>query len=66
MSEGTRGSERVRVKYRNHNENIDRITDRAVRSLVVIRRADKMNIMEELGEISRFVENQRQHSTEDM
>ena len=47
------------MKYRNHNESVDRFTDRAVRSLVVIRRADEMNVMEEIGEIARYVENQR-------
>ena len=56
---------KVTVKYRNHNEKIDRMTDRASRSLVVIRRADEMNVMEELGEISRFVEN-KMKVTEDM
>ena len=49
----------VKVRYRNHNETVDRFTDRAVRSLVVIRRADEMNVMEEMGEIARYVENQR-------
>ena len=50
---------RVKVKYRNHNENVDCFTDRAVRSLVVIRRADEISVMEEIGEISRYVESRR-------
>ena len=49
----------VTVRYRNHSESTDRLTTRAARSLVVIRRADEMNVMEELGEISRYVENKR-------
>ena len=41
------------------NEKTDCLTDRAVRSLVAIRRADEMSTMEEIGEVSRYVENQR-------
>ena len=51
---------KVRVRYRNASENVDRTTYRAVRSLVVIRRTDESNVMEELGEISRLVEASRQ------
>ena len=43
---------KVRVRYRNHNENVDRITFRSVRSLVVIQSVDEINIMQELGEIA--------------
>ena len=50
---------RVTLRYRNNNENIDRTTTRSVRGLVVIHRVDETNIMEELGEISRMVEQQR-------
>ena len=39
---------KVRVKYRNASEKTDRTTYRAVRSLVLIRRADESSIMEEL------------------
>ena len=49
----------VTVRYRNSNENVDRTTNRSVRSLVVIHRTDEINIMEELGEVSRMVEQQR-------
>ena len=50
---------KVTVRYRNHSESTDRYTTRAARSLVVIRHADEMSIMEELGEVSRYVENKR-------
>ena len=50
---------KVVVKYRNHNENVDRFTSRATRSLVVIRRYDESNVMEDLNELSRYVESRR-------
>ena len=50
---------RVTLRYRNNNENIDRTTTRSVRGLVVIHRVDETNIMEELGEVSRMVEQHR-------
>ena len=40
---------RVQVKYRNHNENIDRCTWRTVRQLIIIHPVDELSIMEELG-----------------
>ena len=46
----------VTVRYRNASEDFDRVTSRAVRSLVVIKRADESSVLEELGEISRLVE----------
>ena len=55
---------KVKIRYRNHTENVDRTTERASRSLVVIRRADEMNIMDDLGEISRYVERRRLHQSE--
>ena len=39
----------VTIRYRNSNENIDRTTNRAVRSLVIIHRVDEIDLMEELG-----------------
>ena len=39
----------VTIRYRNSNENIDRTTNRAVRSLVIIHRVDEVDLMEELG-----------------
>jgi hypothetical protein len=54
---------KVTVRYRNHTESTDRFTTRAARALVVIRHADEMNIMEELGDISRYVENNRAHQS---
>ena len=50
---------KVTVRYRNSNENTDRTTTRSVRGLVVIHRIDEINIMEELGEVSRMVEQQQ-------
>ena len=50
---------KVTVRYRNNNENISRTTTRSVRGLVVIHRIEETNIMEELGEVSRIVEEQR-------
>ena len=52
----------VKVRYRNHSDNIDRTTNRTARGLVVIRRAEEMNVMEEIGDISREIENQRKTS----
>ena len=60
ISEGRDGKVReVKVRYRNHGEDTNRTTDRAARGLVVIRRADEMNVMKEIGDISRYVEHQR-------
>ena len=39
---------KVRVKYRNHNEKVDRVTFRSVRQLVVIHRQDELDLTEEL------------------
>ena len=50
---------KVTVRYRNNNENSDRTTTWSVRGLVVIHRVDETNIMEELGEVSRILEQQR-------
>ena len=44
--------QKVVVKYRNHNENTDRFTTRAVRELVMIHPIDELNLIEELGQIS--------------
>ena len=44
----------VNVKYRNHNENVDRITHRASRQLIVIHQIDEIDIMVELGEIATY------------
>ena len=50
---------KVTIRYRNNNENTNRTTTRSVRGLVVIHRVDETNIMEELGEISRMVQQDR-------
>ena len=44
----------VDVKYRNFNENIDRITHRASRQLIVIHQINDIDIMVELGEIATY------------
>ena len=44
----------VDVKYRNHNENTDRITCRASRQLIVIHQIDEIDIMAELGEVATY------------
>ena len=43
---------KVIVKYRNHHENFDRETNRAVRTLVVIHKVDEINILQDLYEMS--------------
>ena len=43
----------VKVKYRNADSNVDKTTDRAVRSLIVIHKVDEINIMQDLYEMER-------------
>ena len=43
---------RTTLRYKNHSENKDRETHRAVRQLVVIHRIDELGIMGELGEMA--------------
>ena len=40
---------KVLVKYRNYNENTDRVTYRAVRQLVLIHPVDELSLSEELA-----------------
>ena len=57
INRGTDGNIRkVNVRYRNHNENIDRETSRAVRQLIMIHPIDELNIIQELGEIASFAD----------
>ena len=49
----------VNVRYRNHTENIDRITKRAVRSLVLIHHIDDIDVTKELGVISTLADAKR-------
>ena len=42
---------KVVVKYRNHNENTDRFTTRAVQELLMIHPIDELNLIEKLGQI---------------
>ena len=58
---------KVKVRYRNHNENIDRITNRSARSLIVIHPVDEVNVMQELGHIAMEVdrEQRKPHSSQD-
>ena len=44
---------KVTVRYRNSTEKVDRTTERAVRSLVVIHKVDEINIMQDLYEMER-------------
>ena len=46
---------KVVVKYRNHNENIDRFTNRAVREIVVIHPVDETSVLTELNDMQTFV-----------
>ena len=46
---------RVVIKYRNHNENFDRYSNRAVREIVVIHPVDELSIMTELADVATFV-----------
>lgn len=50
------------VRYRNHNEQVDRTTFRAARGLVVIHGTDEINIMQELGEIACQVDAERRNT----
>ena len=42
------------VRYRNSTEAVDRFTNRAVQQLIAIHPVDKLNMMEELGQIATF------------
>ena len=45
---------KVKVKYRNSNENQDRFTWRSVRKLIIIHPVDELSIMEELSQCSSY------------
>ena len=47
------------VRYRNHEENIDRVTRRTTRQLVVIHRVDELDIVHELGKIATIADMKR-------
>ena len=42
------------VKYRNHNENMDRETRRSVRQLVLIHPIEELDIHKELADMARY------------
>ena len=42
---------KVKVKYRNANENVDRETFRSVRQLVMIHPVDEVDIIQEISNI---------------
>ena len=44
------------MRYRNHTENDNRITNRAVRELVLIHHVDELDIIAELGAIATAVD----------
>ena len=50
---------KVSVRYRNHNESINRTTFRSARSLIVIHPSDETNIIQELGQIAMEVDRER-------
>ena len=54
---------KAHVRYRNHNEQVDRTTFRAARSLIVIHRVDEVNVMQELGEIACQVDAERKNAS---
>ncbi len=47
---------KVVVRYRNHNEKVNRTTYRSARSLVVIHSTDEVDVLQELGEIALEVD----------
>ena len=47
---------KAEVRYHNNNENTNRITFCSVRHLIVIHQIEEINILQELGEISNFVD----------
>ena len=51
------------IRYRSHDSNTDRITYRAVRTMVVIHSVDEVNIMQELGEIAIGVDAEKRRNT---
>ena len=46
----------VIVEYRNHNEEFNRETRRAVRELVVIHRVDELSLIQEIGKIATIAD----------
>ena len=56
ISSAPRGNDgkirKVTVTYRNHHENVDRDTKRAVRELVMIHPINELSIVAELGKIA--------------
>ena len=49
----------VNVRYRNCSENVDRITKRAVRSLVLIHHVDDIDVAAELGVMATMADAKR-------
>ena len=49
----------VNVKYRNFDENVDRITKRSVKALILIHKIDELNIMKEMADASMYIEQLR-------
>ena len=43
---------KVTVTYRNYNEDVDRVTNRAVRELVMIHPCEEVNLLEEIGKVA--------------
>ena len=47
---------KVKLRYRNHHEGVDRETDRATTQVVVIHKVEELNIIQELGQIATMVD----------
>ena len=61
MSQFTLGRTRqtVIVRYRNHGENVNQTTKRAVRELVLIHHVDELDIISELGVVASAVDTKK-------
>ena len=46
----------VMVKYRNWEEQQDRLTKRSVKALILIHQVDELNIMKEMAEASQYID----------
>ena len=49
----------VEVRYRNSNEEVDRYTCRATRSLIMIHPVDEITVMQEVGAVAASVDASR-------
>ena len=54
---------KVHVRYRNHNEKVDRITFRSTRASVIIHPVDEINVMQQIGEIANEIDIEKKSSS---